>query len=236
VKKAAPDKNSDPFHRPFAHWCGEGLLWMAAIMNLNQMKALDMKRRYAIALAASVLALTACIPSLHSFYLEKDVVFEQRLVGEWLEKDTQGKPQTWRFEKGDDNAYRLLITEGDGKKGEFDTHLFKLKEELFLDLTPREVNFATNQSDLVAMCLIEGHMLVRVPQLEPCLQLAFIDSDWLEKYLGENPKSLAHCKDQKRLVLTAPTAELQDFVLRHLEEGELFQKPGEMVKKAAELK
>ena len=129
-----------------------------------------------------------------------------------------------------------MITEGDGKSGEFDTHLFKLKEELFLDLTPREVNYATNQSDLVAMCLIQGHMLVRVAQLEPSLQLAFIDSDWLEKYLEENPQSLAYHKEGDRPVLTAPTPELQEFVLRHLGEGELFQKPGEMVKKAAEPK
>jgi hypothetical protein len=192
-----------------------------------------MKKRYAIALAVSVLALTACIPSLHPFYLEKDIVFDQRLVGEWVEKDKQEKPQTWRFEKGDTNAYRLLITESDGKSGEFDTHLFKLKEGLFLDLTPREVNFATNQSDLVAMCLIQGHMLVRVPRLEPSLQLAFIDSDWLEKYLEENPESLAHHKEGDRPVLIAPTTELQDFVLRHLGEGELFQKPGEMVKRAS---
>lgn len=203
---------------------------------LNQTKILNMKRRYAIALAASVLALTACIPSLHPFYLEKDVVFDQRLVGEWVEKDKEEKPETWRFEKGDENAYKLLITEGDGKSGEFDTRLFKLKQELFLDLTPREINFATNQSDLVGMCLIQGHMLVRVPQLEPSLRLAFIDSDWLQKYLEENPQSLAHHKEGDRPVLTAPTAELQEFVLQHMGEGELFQKPGEMVKKAAEAK
>src|SRR5262245_4147825 len=131
---------------------------------LNQTQALNMKRRYAIAFAATVLALTACIPSLHPLYLPKDVVFDQRVVGEWVAKDKEANPQSWRFEKGDTNAYRLFITDSDGKSGEFDTHLFKLKEGLFLDLTPREVNFATNQSELVAMCLIQGHMLVRVPQ------------------------------------------------------------------------
>lgn len=195
-----------------------------------------MKKRYAIALAACVLALAACIPSLHPFYSDKDVVFEPRLVGEWLEKDKADNPQSWRFEKGDENAYKLLVTESDGKTGEFAAHLFKLQEQLFLDLTPSEINFATNQSDLVSMCLIVGHMLVRVPQLEPSLQLAFIDTDWLEKYLEAHPESLAHQKEKDRLVLTAQTTELQQFVLQHLGAGELFQKPGEMIKKVTEPK
>ena len=195
-----------------------------------------MKKRYAIALAACVLTLAACVPSLHPFYSDKDVVFDQRLLGDWLEKDKAEKPQSWRFEKADNNGYRLLITESDGKSGEFETHLFKLKDQLFLDLTPSEINFATNQSDLVGMCLIVGHMLVRVPQVEPSLQLAFIDTDWLEKYLDEHPQSVAHHQEQKRLVLTAETTELQEFVLQHLGEGELFQKPGEMVKKTADQK
>ena len=74
-----------------------------------------MKRQYAIALAAGMLALTACIPSVHPFYSDKDVVFDPRLLGEWLEKDKEEKPQSWHFEKAEDNAYRLSITESDGK-------------------------------------------------------------------------------------------------------------------------
>ena len=85
------------------------------------------------------------------------------------------------------------------------------------------------------MCLIAGHMVVRVPQLEPSLQLAFIDADWLQKYLEEHPESLAH-REEKGMVLTASTKELQEFVLKHLGEGELFQKPGEMAKKPADPK
>jgi len=33
-------------------------------------------------------------------------------------------------------------------------------------------------------------------------------------------------------VITAETADLQSFVLKHLAEGELFGKPGEMIRKS----
>ena len=38
--------------------------------------------------------------------------------------------------------------------------------------------------------------------------------------------------EDDRFVLTASTRDLQRFVLKHLAEGELFDKPGEMVRHA----
>jgi hypothetical protein len=56
--------------------------------------------------------------------------------------------------------------------------------------------------------------------------------DWLDKHLKEHPKALAHHRENDRLVLTAETADLQNFVLKHLGDGELFAKGGEMIRKA----
>ena len=78
--------------------------------------------------------------------------------------------------------------------------------------------------------MFPGHLLVRVSQLEPELKLAFFDFDWLQKYLEKNPKALAHHQEGDRIVLTAGTRDLQKFVLKHLGEGELFEKPGAMVR------
>jgi hypothetical protein len=45
-------------------------------------------------------------------------------------------------------------------------------------------------------------------------------------------RPLAHHREgDERIVLTAGTRDLQRFVLKHLGEGELFQKPNEMVRK-----
>jgi hypothetical protein len=188
-----------------------------------------MNKRNIIVAAAVALLLAACIPSINPFYNEKDVVFEKKLLGEWQEKDNADEPQIWNFEEGKDKAYKLTVTEKEGKHGEFEAHLFKLKQEYFLDVIASEIG--TNVADLIKASLVPGHLLFRVPQIEPELKLASVDFDWLDKYLKEHPKALAHHRDDDRIFLTADTADLQSFVLKHLGQDELFGKPGEMVRK-----
>jgi hypothetical protein len=191
-----------------------------------------MKTSKLIALAGLALCLPACVPSLNPFYTDKDLVFDPRLVGTWAEKGTEQEPQTWKFEKAGDRAYTLTITEKPGKEGKFTAHLFKLKQENFLDLLPKECNYATNQADLIAASMFPGHLLARVSQVEPELRLAFFNFGWLQQQLTNNPSLLAHHREDDRFVLTASTRDLQRFVLKHLAEGELFDKPGEMVRQA----
>jgi hypothetical protein len=180
-----------------------------------------MKKPCLIACAGLAALLSACIPSVNPFYTDKDVVFDPRLVGSWCEKD-DAKGSVWQFEKADNQAYKLTITEKGDKQGEFTARLFKLREYHFLDLVPAECNFATNQADIVAGAMFPGHLLVHVSQRSPELKLAFFDFDWLTKHLEENPRSLDHHNEHDRVLLTAKTRDLQRFVLKHLSPGTLF--------------
>jgi hypothetical protein len=175
--------------------------------------------------------LSACIPSVNPFYTAKDIAYDARLIGEWRGKEESDAKETWKFEADGTNAYKLTVTDKEGKQGEFEARLFKLRQEQFLDLIPSDCEYATNQADLVAYSMFPGHLLVRVTQIEPELKLAFFDFEWLEKHLNANPKSLAHSKADERIVLTATSRQLQSFVLRHLGEGELFDQVGVMVRK-----
>ena len=188
-----------------------------------------MKIGNVIGLAGLSILLGACIPSVNPFYTEKDVIFEPGLVGEWNTTGDTNNVQTWTFEKSGDNAYKLLINENGQKHGELSAHLFKVKGRFFLDVIPAECKFAPDQSDLVSAAVFPGHLLFRVPQIEPRLQLASCDYDWLAKYLEGHPKALAGHKEDKQCVLTARTKDLQAFVLQHLDE--LFQKSEELVRK-----
>ena len=207
-------------------------LKVSAIGVKERTRGAIMKKRN-IAGAVIVIALfAACIPSVNPFYRDKDVAFDARLLGEWQETGTTDEPEVWKFEKADDRAYKLEVTEKGGKHGQLEAHLFKLKQDYFLDLIPADCNYATNQSDLIAASMYPGHLLVRVTQIEPELKIAFSDFDWLEKYLEAHPKALAHLKNDDRLLLTASTSELQKFVLKHLGDGELFQKPAGMTRRS----
>ena len=192
-----------------------------------------MKRSHTILYAALAALVCSCIPSLNPFYTSTDIVFDARLLGEWQEAK-EGNPEIWKFDPGKTNDYKLTIAESKGKTGEFDAHLFRLKQEYFLDLIPTDCEYATNQADLVAASMFPGHLLVHVLQREPSLKLALCDFDWLEKFLKNSPNALAHHTEHDRIILTAGTRELQQFVLEHLGEGELFGEPAEMVRKGTD--
>lgn len=187
-----------------------------------------MKTRNLITLASAVTLLTACIPSVNPFYTEKDLVFNPSLLGQWQALEKDDSPESWLFEKADNQDYKLTITDKDHKEGQFEARLFKLKEEQFFDLIPHDCSYATNQIDLVGASMFPGHLLVHVSQLEPKLELAFFDFDWLAKYLENNPSALAHRKQGKSLLLTAETRDLQAFVLKHV--NECFAKPDALVR------
>ena len=191
-----------------------------------------MNTRKLIAVAGLALCLPACIPSLNPFYTDKDLVFDPQLIGTWKEKSEAQETEVWKFEKTEDKAYKLVVTDKDGKQGEFAAHLFKLNQEYFLDVIPNDCNYATNQTDLVGWSMFPGHLLARVPQIEPELKLAFFNFDWLSQQLTNNPHILANHREGDRFVLTATTRDLQRFVLKHLAEGELFNKPTEFVPQA----
>jgi hypothetical protein len=182
-----------------------------------------MKKKTLLALAGAALLLSACIPSVNPFYTERDVTFDPRLVGTWSE--SSGNEEYWRFEDGGDGKYKFTVAENKKKHGEFEARLFKLKDNLFLDITPSQVELREDQAEMTAMALIPGHLLIRVRQVEPTLKADFFDWDWLGEYLKENPKALAHRGGGQKegIVLTAETRELQRFVLRHLKDGELFK-------------
>ena len=187
-----------------------------------------MKEHNLIATLGTAVLLCSCIPSVNPFYIAKDVVFDARLLGEWQEKDKSDNPDVWKFESATNKTYKLTVTEKEGKQGKFNAQLFQLKQEYFLDLIPDDCHYATNQADLVAASMYPGHLLVRVPQIEPELKLAFFDFGWLGKFIEKNPKALAHHKEGDHIVLTAGTRDLQRFVLKHLDE--LFEKPDAMVR------
>jgi hypothetical protein len=189
-----------------------------------------MKTRYWTALAAALTLMCGCIPSVEPFYRQEDVSFDQRLLGRWHEKGKADAAETWEFEAAAEKAYKLTVTDKDGKKGIFNAHFFKLKEHSFLDLIPAECEFAPNQADLVGAAVFPGHLLVRVSQIGPEFHYAFFNFDWLSKFLEKNPNAVAHHAEDKRIVLTASTRELQRFVLEHGGEHELFDKPNEMVR------
>jgi len=167
-----------------------------------------------VALTGLALALTGCIvTSVYPFYFEKDVAFDPALLGDWT-KGAPAREEHWKFERYGETAYLLTYTTGSDKSSVMQARLFKLRGQRFLDL------YASERSDDGLFPTIPSHLLLRVLQTGPTLNINALNYDWLGKLLEKNPKAIRHHVVQvggdKRLVLTADTAELQRFVVNHL--------------------
>ena len=169
-----------------------------------------------------VLGLTGCfVLSIHPLYFEKDLVFESGLVGTWGEKEhKKDLAELWIFKKSGDKSYRLIVREKDEGEGIFEAHLLKLGEYLFLDLYPEEPETGL---EFYNMHVIPAHSFLRVSLEGHVLRLALFDLDWLKKNIEQNKVTIKHERRDDMIVLIASTKELQEFVLKHVEEAFQFE-------------
>jgi len=180
--------------------------------------------------------LGGCVPvlSLHSLYNEENTVFEEKLLGTWLE-DPNKPEAAWQFKRIDKTKkeYKLIISDDENKKGSFVAHLVKLEDSLFLDVFPDEFPCDTddpNKTDWLynVFFLVPAHTFIKIEQIEPILKMRIMEPDNVEEMLEKDPKLIKHEIVQDRLVLTASTKELQEFLKAHANDEGLFGEPSKM--------
>jgi hypothetical protein len=180
--------------------------------------------------------LGGCIPvlSLHPLYTEKDVVFDEKLLGVWNGDPNDTSNGTWEFRRSSENqekAYELVFTDSDGKQGLFVVHLVKLEDRLFLDVYATELPhgpLVEDPNDIMwphnIFFFVPAHTFIKINAIEPQLKMQLAnDEDKMEKLLAEDPNAVKYeaIKDY-RLVLTASTKELQEFVLKYADDDRVF--------------
>jgi hypothetical protein len=159
-------------------------------------------------------ALTACAPSLHPFFTDKDVVFNEALLGVWMD-DSGAK---CKFTKSGDNHYELLIM--DEKPARFEARLIDLGGATFLDLYPKPLGEEIN---LYPENFVPAHSLARVTIDKDSISIAMMDGDWLKRLSDQNQLDLKHERvNSDTIALTAPTRDLQAFAQKHANNKEAF--------------
>ncbi len=174
--------------------------------------------------------LGGCIPvmSLHPLFTEKDVMFEDKLLGTWVDDSNE---TTWQFSDANkpEKTYNLIFTDKEGQKGSFAAHLLKLQNTFFLDIYPNEPPWDEEDPNKVdwpynTFFLIPVHSFIKINEFGPQLKLQLTDDDELKKLLKENPGAVKHISIEDKLVLTSSTKELQAFVLKYADDSRLFTK------------
>jgi hypothetical protein len=186
----------------------------------------------------AILALTigslSCVWSLQPLFEEKDLVFEPGLVGTWKTVDDV---DTWTFEKArEGNGYVLVHHQAEYRPGgslqdknpvpgdtvRFQARLGRLGSRLFLDLIPEEKDNPWVHNDLFNWHLIRAHTICRVSLAKAELRLDWLDEDWLKEAMRSGKITIAHAPAEDGLVVTAPTEELQQLVLKYADDQDAF--------------
>jgi hypothetical protein len=179
-----------------------------------------MRKLLPVFLAVVLCSLSGCIVSLHPIYTDADVIFEPALLGTWSEA---GSKETWRFEKADSLTYSVTSTDEQGKIGNFEGRLAKVKGTTFLDLYP--VLPETSYNDVYLWHLLPAHTFTVVESVTSNLTITDVDFNWLKEYLARNPGEIRHEIVDGKVVFTAGTAELQAFAVKHLQTAGAYEKP-----------
>jgi hypothetical protein len=168
---------------------------------------------------------TGCIPSINPIFEEKDLITDPALVGTWSTSESEDA-ETWTFETTDTKAYRLTIRQGE-ESSLMIANLVAVGEHRFLDLSPASEAIESTKLGAYYRCaLVPAHLFPKVTLTNEQLTVQWMDEDWLGELLRKEPAILSHVwrkgKDDA-LILTAQTAELRAFLLKHAANAEAFK-------------
>lgn len=181
-----------------------------------------MKRIALSILGLALVVIAGCVvTSVYPYYTAKDVTFDAVLLGTWSDPAETNSTDAWTFEKISDRTYKLT-TRDHSETNEFDTHLFTVDGQKFLDCLTRTRSAYT----------VPTHLLLRVKSIQPQLEVSPLDYEWLGKLIEKNPRAIRHIivpkeggNDDELLTLTADTAELQKFMRKHLKNADAWSDP-----------
>ena len=180
--------------------------------------------RYSLILLAVVtLFLTGCLRSVNPFYNPDDVIFDPDLLGEWKSIEDEDEA-AWCFTEGANGSYELSFTGIEFDQGIFKVHLASFQGITILDLYPQIQPYDWIEAPFFYYHLYPCHSFFVVDELNPTrLGLHTLDIEWLKWYLLDHPDVLKHGMNEERYpILTASTDELQDFIVKHLNNKEAW--------------
>lgn len=233
-----------------------------------------------LCLVALLLCLTGCVPvdSLNPLYTDKDVVFDESLLGEWVGTDANEKGGM-KFIKEGNGAYVIVMSDtaanGEQKNTFYDAHLLNIGGQKFLDVLPQEwsasqasyplrvgggkgeqkieppllrlgesayMEFAVEgKSQAVVAHLRNAHRFFKIKTDGKKLHFDWIDDDKLKEAVLKGTVHIGNAlintgsssrgssaKDDRDIVLTASTADLQKFVAEQVNNDKIFTEHAEM--------
>lgn len=191
-----------------------------------------MKRTAIFLVILACLTMSGClVSSLHPFFKAEDKIFEKELIGNWMDGDScvwviNANKSSDQFMSPEvlDSTFNVTYYEDDETTILVGT-MFELDGEKYVDFVP-DPDEDHCLSDMTSYHHIPVHTLARIEFKNDKVLLFWFGEEWLNKLFDENRVRIAHetvniGSTYSRHVLTAPTEELQKFIIKYANEDKI---------------
>ena len=174
-----------------------------------------------------VILFNGCLSALHPLFTEKDIVFDPRLVGIWRvgDKDTaifqKGSTETFRelpeeLQHLAGKAYLLTIKDAE-EELKYYAFLSRIGKELYLDYYPAETLRQHQYDGFYKQHLTRLHSFYKVQfNNSESFKISQFDEKYLRDLINNKQIRIRHeVRFDGSYVITAPTEELQQYVLKY---------------------
>jgi hypothetical protein len=188
-----------------------------------------------------LLSLSGCLSTLYPLFTEKDLTYDARLIGEWKKKKDKEIMVIEKASRQDlgkfpalqqlaDKAYIVSIKTTENLNLEDSSHnhevtieqkfiafLTQLGTGLYLDFFPAPTTRQQQYNELYTAHFIAMHSFYRV-QLhnDRSVELSQLNEDFLKNLINQKRIRIKHeVKLDGSYIITAPTEELQQYVLKY---------------------
>jgi len=89
-----------------------------------------------------------------------------------------------------DSSYQLEIIDKDGNSGSFNSHLFRLNNQFYLDFYPSDGQISSN--DFIKGSILLTHTLAKIEFSSNSMKIQWFNENWLAKLLEQNKIRIRH--------------------------------------------
>ena len=188
----------------------------------------------------SVILLSGCLYTLHPIFTVKDLVFDQRLLGRWQTKQDKDS-SFYLFEKASvhdlkefspalqQNATKIYrVTRITNESENYFGFLVKLGNGYFIDLYPDESGTLKNIDKFFKLHIVKQHSIYKIEFLSNhSFELKQFDDGYMRQLVDNKQIRIKHeLMDDGSYLITAPTEELQQYIIKYGDVPDAYYKDG----------
>ena len=185
--------------------------------------------------------LSSCLYTLHPIFTEKDLVFDNRLLGSW-QKDKDGSLAIYekissgelgdfseKLKQNADKIYMVTLKEADGNiKEKYLGFLVKLDGNYYMDFYPSESGPTKNMDDFFKLHFVKLHSVYKIQfGNDHSFELKQFDDSFMKNLVDNKQIRIKHeVMDDGSYLITASTEELQQYIIKYNDVSDAYDKDG----------